>query len=125
MQSTNDWTEWKRFFSTKEDASTATRRDGIRATCKAAMGTAGSGVFLLLFLASVGYLVFGGAYEVVSAPKAEASITRVAAKPADAGGAPRNEKASSGPATSSDYFPAGYVNRGRDGDGNVMTYEHD
>jgi len=24
-----------------------------------------------------------------------------------------------------DYFPSGYVNRGRDGDGNVMTYEHD
>jgi hypothetical protein len=24
-----------------------------------------------------------------------------------------------------DYFPANYVNQGRDGDGNVMTYEHD
>src|SRR5471032_1161168 len=92
---------------------------------KAMRGGMGLGILVLLFLASVGYFVLSGAYNVVASPKAETSMAAVAAKPADAGGAPRNEKASSVPATSSDYFPAGYVNRGRDGDGNVVTYEHD
>jgi hypothetical protein len=44
---------------------------------------------------------------------------------ADAGGGSLREEASSSAAEPTDYFPAGYVNRGRDGDGNVMTYEHD
>ena len=116
----------KRQMSTTELASPAMRREAIRATLKTAMtGGAGRGILVLLFLASVGYFVLSGAYNVVASPKAETSMAAVAAKPADAGGAPRNEKASSVPATSSDYFPAGYVNRGRDGDGNVVTYEHD
>ena len=90
----------KRHMSTTELASPATRRKGIRATLMTAMtGGAGLGILVLLFLASVGYFVFGGA--------------------------PRNERASSAPVAPSDYFPATYGNRGRDGDGNVMTYEHD
>ena len=88
-------------------------------------GGSGLGILVLLFLASVGCIVFSGAYDVVSAPRAETSMAAVAAKPADTGGDSRNEEAQRGPATPSDYFPAGYVNRGRDGDGNVMTYEHD
>jgi hypothetical protein len=83
------------------------------------------GILVLLFLASVIYLVFQGGFDAVSSPKAKSPIAAVAAKPAAAGGAQRNERAASGPATPPDYFPAGYVNRGRDGDGNVMTYEHD
>ena len=43
----------------------------------------------------------------------------------DAGGGLRNEKASGSSAEPTDYLPAGYVNRGRDGGGNVVTYEHD
>jgi hypothetical protein len=85
----------------------------------------GLGILVLLFLASVGYFVLSGAFNMVSSPKAETSKAALAARPADAGGAARNETASSVPATPPDYFPAGYVNRGRDGDGNVMTYEHD
>jgi hypothetical protein len=123
MQSTNDG---RRYIKMRQIVSTAARRERIRATLKAAMtGGTGLHILVLLLLASVGYVVFGGAYEAMSAPKAETSVAAVAAKPADAGGASRNQKASSGPATPSDYFPAGYVNRGRHGDGNVMTYEHD
>jgi hypothetical protein len=94
-------------------------------TAAAMVGRAGLGILVLLFLVSVGYVVFGGAYDMMSAPRAETSVATVAAKMADAGGAPRSEKASSAPATPPYYFPADYVNRGRDGDGNVMTYEHD
>lgn len=117
----------KRYMSVKEIAWAARRREGIRATLKAAMEAWAepAGILILLFLASLVYVASGGTYEVVSALEAKTSIAAPAAKPADAGGAPRNEKASSGPAKPSDYFPAGYVNRGRDGDGNVMTYEHD
>jgi hypothetical protein len=125
MQSTDEWKEWKRFFSAKGNASTATRRDGIRTTRKAAMETARAGVFVVLSLASVGYFVFSGAYEVVSSPQAETSRAAVAAEPADAGGAPRRQKTSSGPATPADCFPAGYVNLGRDAYGNVITYEYE
>ena len=71
------------------------------------------------------YIVFGGTYEVAAAPEAETSIAAIASELADAGAARRNEKASGSYAESNDYFPAGYVNRGRDGDGNVVTYDHD
>ncbi len=42
-----------------------------------------------------------------------------------AGRALRRENRAGSSAEPTDYFPSGYVNRGRDGDGNVMTYEHD
>lgn len=82
----------------------AARREGKRATLKGAMEAwAGSGVLVLLFLASAGYVVFGGAYEVLPSPEAETSMAVVAANPADAGGALRKENASSDPATPADY----------------------
>jgi hypothetical protein len=120
MQSINELKQWKQFFSMKENATPATRRDRPHASIT---GGTVFGVLVLLFLASVIYLVFQGGFDAVSSPRAKSPA--VAAKPADAGGAQRNESASGGPAASPDYFPAGYVNRGRDGDGNVMTYEHD
>ena len=61
MQSTDEWKEWRRYFSAKEDASTAMRRDGMRATRKTTMHAwAGCGVFALLLLASLAYAAFGG-----------------------------------------------------------------
>jgi hypothetical protein len=89
------------------------------------MEAVGCGVFVLLFIASLAYVVFGGVYEVASPPKAETSGAAVAAEPADAGGAPRSQKTSSGHATPADCFPAGYVNRGRDAYSNVITYEYE
>lgn len=123
MQSTHG----KRYMSMKEFASAARRREGVRATLKAAMEAWATrpGILVLLLFASSVYVAFGGMLEVVSVPKAEVSIAAVAAKPVDVGGGLRSEKILSGSAKASDYFPAGYVNRGRDGDGNVMTYEHD
>jgi hypothetical protein len=91
MQSTNEWKEWRRFFSTKEDASAATRRDRIRATRKAAMEAAGSRVFALLVLACVGYFVFGGTFEASSPFEPESSIAAAAVKSEDSGNAPRDE----------------------------------
>ena len=125
MQSTNTG---KRYMSLKQIASTSGRREGVRATPKAAMeGWAGPSILILLLLASLVYVVFGGTFalEASPVPEPKTSIAGPAAKSADVGGAPRNEKASGSSAGPTDYFPAGYVNRGRDGDGNVMTYEHD
>jgi hypothetical protein len=124
MQSTNGA---NRYASMKEIASAARRRAGVRATRKAAMrGGAGTAVLVLLFLTSVWYVVFGGNYEVAASPEAGTSVA-AAARPAAAGGAPRSGNVSSNYATPSEeiFFPAAYANRGRDGDGNVMTYEHD
>ena len=97
MQSTN---EGKRYLSTKENESTATRRDGMRATRKVAIEAwAGSGVLVLLFLASLAYVAFGGtlALEAPPIPEAEASAAAVTAELADVGGAPRNENATARP----------------------------
>jgi len=109
-----------------EIASTAGPRNRMRATPKIAMGAwARPGIPVLLLLASLAYVAFGGGFEPSSAVEAKTRIAAVAPKPADAGGGSLREEASSSAAEPTDYFPAGYVNRGRDGDGNVMTYEHD
>jgi hypothetical protein len=97
MQSTNEWKEWKQFFSTNEDVSAATRRDGMRATCKAALKTwAGTGVFVLLFLASLAYVAFGGALatEPSPLPEAAAAAAALTAGLADVGGAMGKESVS-------------------------------
>ena len=59
-----------------------------------------------LALAGVAYVVF-----------APADVATTASPVSTAAAAPSR--------ASFDYFPANYVNQGRDGDGNVMTYEHD
>lgn len=100
----------------------------IGAPLKAAMKAwAALGILMLLFLASLAYGAFGGtfAFEASPIPESETSIASVPATTGDVGGAPINEKASSGSVQTTEYFPAAYPNRGRDGDGNVMTYEHD
>jgi hypothetical protein len=115
-------------MSTKEIATTAKRREGIHATLKAATEAwAGPGILILLFLASLAYVAFGGtlALEASPVPEPETSIAGVTVITADAGGVRRNERISGNSATPADYFPAGYRNRGRDDDGNVMRYEHD
>jgi hypothetical protein len=56
---------------------------------------------------------------VSSAAATEATHRTEAGTPALREGAATPSRASN------DYFPANYVNQGRDGDGNVKTYEHD
>lgn len=88
-------------------------------------GWTGSVILVTLFLASAAYVVFGGAYEMASSPEAAISIVAVALEPANGGRASRTQYAFGSSAEPTDYFPAGYVARGREGDGNVTTYEHD
>lgn len=89
-------------------------------------GGAGLAALVLLFLAVAGYFVFGGRYETTSTPELKSSISAFGVGPAQAGDAqPNASKISSGHATGSDYFPSAYPDRGRYGEGNVMTYEHD
>jgi hypothetical protein len=114
-------------ISIRRIAFTEKWRNGVHGTLKASMtGGAGLGILILLFLASLAYVAFGGtlAFE-ASSGQPETSIAAVAVKPADVGGAPRNEKVSGSSAMPSDYVPAGYVNWGRGGDGNVMKHEHE
>ena len=125
MQSTN---RGRRYISLNQIASIARRRAGAGATLKAGMtGVAGLVVLVLLFLASLAYVALGGALalEASPVPEPETSIAGVTVITADAGGVRRNERISGNSATPADYFPAGYRNRGRDDDGNVMRYEHD
>jgi hypothetical protein len=129
MQSIN---EEQQHMSTKDIASTARQREGMRPTLKAAMKAwAESGIFVLLFvllfLASMAYAVFGGqpALEASPAPGMEISMAEPLIITADAGEAARAKIPSGSFTAPANYFPSGYVNAGRDGDGNVMTYEHD
>lgn len=123
MQSANSS---KRSTRMKRIAATTGRPKGIGDTAPAAMtGGAGPAILVMLFLASAAYVVFGGAYETASSPEGAISVAAAALEPADGHGAARKQNASGSSAEPTDYFPAGYVNRGRDGDGNVMTYEHD
>jgi hypothetical protein len=118
----------ERYMSTKEIATTAKRREGIHATLKAATEAwAGPGILILLFLASLAYVAFGGTLALEASPvfEPETPIAELAVITADTGGALRRENLAGSSAEPADYFPSGYVNRGRDGEGNVMTYEHD
>jgi hypothetical protein len=119
-------TRGNRYMSMKQIASAETRREEMRAPLKAAItGETGLVVLVLLLLVSVGYVVFGGAFGVASAPKAQSQMAALAAEPADAGAVARSEKTAGSSAAPADYFPADYPNRGHDGDGNVTNYEHD
>ena len=86
---------------------------------------AGHGIVILMFLATCAYVAFGRTLKASSALHAEALLSTVAGRAAAAGVASRNEEVLGSSPEPTDYFPAGYVNQGRDGDGNVNTYEHD
>ena len=123
MQSNNGA---RRYISLKQIESTAGRRQGAGATPKTAMnGGTGFAVLVLLFLASLGYVVFGGAFEMELSPEAKTAIAAAALKPADTRRAPRDEQVAGASVASTDHAPLAYVARGGDSDGNVMTYEHD
>ena len=87
----------KRYASMEEIASTAGRREGIHATLKATMAAwAGSVALVLLFVASLAYVAFGGTLALEASPLAdpETATAVVAAKMADVGGALRKENES-------------------------------
>lgn len=122
MQSTDSG---KRYVSVIASASTTGQREGMGTTLRTAMAAwAGAGILILLFLASLGYVVLGGAFEPSAGSEPEAQIAKFAVEPADVGVA-RTQSASATSAEPTDYVPAGYVDRGRDGEGDVMNYEHD
>ena len=85
------------------------------------------GVLALLFLPTLAYAATGEAFALDASLAAEweSPIAEAANITADAGGVPLRENALGAIAASADYFAAGYSNLGRDGDGNVTTYEHD
>ncbi len=94
---------------------------------KFGMKWAGLGILILLFLASLAYVGVGGTFALKASPipESETSIAAVTVERVAASGAPIEQRVSGSSATPSYYFPAAYPNRGRDGDANVMTYEHD
>jgi hypothetical protein len=123
MQSTNG-RRWH--IGATQVASTARWPGEASATPNAAMtGSVALALLVLLFLVSTAFVVFGGAYESASTPEAAISMAADALQPGSAGGAARGDKLPRSSAEPDGYFPAAYANRGRDGDGNVMTYEHD
>ena len=102
------------------------RRERIRAMSKVAMtGRAGLGILVVLFLACLTFVVFGCSRDEPLALGPQTSVPAVETKAVIAGGASRTTKGSGNSAEPTGYFPSGYVNRGADGDGNVMTYEHE
>jgi len=116
-----------RFIGRERVASTAARREA-DGTLKAAMnGGAGLVALVLLFLASAAYVVFGGAFatETASAPEAPGPVATAAVTPEVAQRAPRREQAASDSSGSVPPASLVFLDRGDDGDGNVMTYEHD
>lgn len=118
MQSTN---QGRQYIEMNQIAPTARRRDAVHATA----GGATLVVLPLLLVAGLVFLAFGDTLEASWAIEAETRIAALAATPAHAGVSLPRQDAAGSSAEATDYFPAGYVNRGRDGDGNVMTYEHD
>jgi hypothetical protein len=116
----------ERYLGMNAIAAPARRRKGMGARFTAAMtGGAGLVVLVLLFLASFAYVVFGGAFAESSAVEVETQIAAVAAEPAGVGDAAHDKKVSSAYAEAPVYSPPTPVSGGHDGDGNVMTYEHD
>jgi hypothetical protein len=114
-------------IGTEQTAPAARRRARMRAMSNAAMtGWAGLAALVVVFFAAAGYFVFGTRYEKTSTAEIKSSVFAFVVAPALAGNAqPDANEMSSGDSTGPDYFPSAYPNRGRDGDGNVMTYEHD
>lgn len=113
-------------ISTKKIVSTEAPHTDAGRTPKAAMaGGARFVVYILMFLASLAYAALGGRFAETAALEPEIVIAAPAAKPADVRTLAYVKTipgSSSGP---DGYFPAAYPNRGRAGDGNVVTYKHD
>ena len=83
MQSTDSG---KRYVSVIASASTTGQREGMGTTLRTAMAAwAGAGILILLFLASLGYVVLGGAFEPSAGSEPEAQIAKFAVEPADVG----------------------------------------
>jgi hypothetical protein len=107
-------------------ASRARRRGQVPKALRTAMtGAAGLVSMVLLFLVIAAFFVFGSRHESASTPELRTSLATAWATPAGANDAPLRTQVSSGNAADSEYFSSAYPNRGRDGEGNVMTYEHD
>ncbi len=78
-----------------------------------------------LALAGIAYVLFAPTVAVPPGSPVSAAAATEGARRTEAGTPAPREGAATLPRASLDYFPANYVNQGRDGDGNVMTYEHD
>jgi hypothetical protein len=84
-----------RYTSIKVIASTARRREGIRAALKAAMGAwTGSGILALLFAASLAYVALGGRFAASSAFDTESLVEALVVEPGAVGVALQTENVS-------------------------------
>ena len=119
MQSTNECTP---DFSLKQVALPARRCTRATAASRAAMtGMAGLAALVVLFCASLAYVVLGGAFATDASPLAQAEIpvAAVAMKTADAGAAGRIESVPGYSVSAADGGPR------PDADGIVRRYEDD
>jgi hypothetical protein len=125
MRSTD---EGKRHSRSTRIAVTATRREGSDETPIAVIKPwEGLGGLMLLFLASLAYVVSGGAFapDPSPLPQADTRIAAMAMPTAGAGGAPRKRKISGLFALPGDYFASAYARRDRGGDAMFMNSAHD
>ncbi len=87
----------KKYLSTKEIAWAARRREGIGAILKAALEAwAGPGLLVLLLVASLVYVAFGGAFPAPSAFQLETPVAAISVEAADTGDALRTATTSAG-----------------------------
>jgi len=105
-----------------------TRRAAAEVAAPAPAGETGLEAKLLyvcLVLAGMGYALFLLKDVVPTGSPVSSAAATEATRRTEAGTPAPREVAATPARASPDYFPAGYENQGRDGDGNVMTYEHD
>jgi hypothetical protein len=117
-----------RYMNITAITSKTRQREGAYATPEAALKVStGLAVLIVLFVASLAYVVAGGAIALEASPifEHETSIAEVSAIPAGVAGTKLGENLSGGFAKPSLDLASSYVGRDRGGDGNVMTYEHD
>ena len=117
-----------RYMNITAIASKTRQREGTYATPDAALKvSAGLGVLMVLFVASLIYVVAGGAIAIEASPifERETSTAEVSAISAGVAGTKLGENLSGSFAEPSLDMTSRYVGRDRGGDGNVMTYEHD
>ena len=82
-------------------------------------------LFACLALSGIAYALLASTDIVTTRSAVSVAAATELTHRSEAGTPARDEAAGTLSRASLDYFPANYVNQARDGDGNVMTYEHD
>ena len=125
MQSTTDG---KPYMRMKEVASLLRRCERMHSTPRAAMeASIRPGIVLLLFLASLVYIAFGGTVDVASPFETETSIAAVSGRPEDVGRASQPESLASifSLPTETIFLPTDRYKQRRDGNREALAYDGD